>query len=366
MQQDVGIEDEIFGVPVVLAQDETSMLSARGIYLITIPTMSLYLLKFKPRYLEKMWGGRKIETILGKSLPPGKLIGESWELYDFPPGVADNSGQWLSSEVANGPLAGRTLHDLVQEFSRDLVGNVPLVGAAGQFPILIKFLDAAQDLSLQVHPDHAYAAAHPEAHLKSEAWYIVQADPESRLLKDLKPGVTRETLHRAAKQKGAVDELICSVSVQAGQSFYLPSGTVHALGAGILAAEVQTPSDTTFRLFDFNRIDPTTGKLRGLHVDQAMACIDFSSKPTPPTAGHVQCEYFHIATVRTGAGARPIAPEGPAVLLMIEAQAQASAGPQTTHFAKGDTVLVPASVRGATLEATTECLWLEVTFPVRH
>ncbi|MGA3066971.1 MAG: type I phosphomannose isomerase catalytic subunit [Tepidisphaeraceae bacterium] len=324
--------------------------------------MSLNLLKFKPRYLEKMWGGRKIEQILGKTLPPGKPIGESWELYDFPPGVADNSGHWLSSEVASGPLAGKTLHDLVLQFGPDLYGDLPLVGPHGQFPILIKFLDAAQDLSLQVHPDRHYAAAHPEAHLKSEAWYIVQADPGSRLLKDLKPGVTPAKLH-AATQSGTVDELIESVMVHPGQSFYLPSGTVHALGAGILAAEVQTPSDTTFRLFDFNRVDPATGKLRNLHVDQAMACIDFAGKPTPPTAGAVQCEYFHIAAKRGKPGSQSPAPAGPAVIMMLDGHARASAAPHTLLLSKGDTLLVPASVKGADLEAISECLWLEVTFP---
>jgi mannose-6-phosphate isomerase len=325
-------------------------------------TMSLYALKFKPRYLEKMWGGRKIETILGKPLPPGKLIGESWEIYDFPPGVVDNSDKWLSSEVANGPLAGRTLHELVQEFGRDLYGNVPLVGSAGQFPILIKFLDAAQDLSLQVHPDKKFAAAHPNAHLKSEAWFVVQADPGSRILKDLNPGVTREILHRASKQ-GAVEHLIGSIRPRPGQIFYLPSGTVHALGAGILAAEVQTPSDTTYRLFDFNRIEPATGKPRQLHVDQAMECIDFQAAPVPPTDGAVHSEYFHLTPVRLRAGEKPIAPPGPAILMMLEGQATAVAGPQTTHIAKGETVLLPASIKNAGLEAITDCLWLQVTFP---
>src|SRR5437763_13226624 len=106
--------------------------------------MSLYPLKFKPRFVEKMWGGRKIETVLGKSLPPGKLIGESWELYDFPPGVVDTSTDWISAQVANGPLAGRTLHQLMQDFADDLLGDVKLA-PQGQFPILIKFLDARED-----------------------------------------------------------------------------------------------------------------------------------------------------------------------------------------------------------------------------
>src|SRR5688500_13901760 len=147
----------------------------------------LYPLKFKPRLLEKMWGGRKIETVLGKPLPPGgKPIGEAWEIYDFPPGVCGNSDQWLSSEIAVGPLAGRTLHWAIQEFGRALHGDVPLVGEHGQFPVLVKFLDAREDLSIQVHPDERYCKDHPDAHLKNEAWYVVQAEPGARLYKGFK------------------------------------------------------------------------------------------------------------------------------------------------------------------------------------
>ena len=153
---------------------------------------------------------------------------------------------------------------------------MPLVGPQGQFPILIKFLDAREDLSVQVHPDDAYAKTHPEAHLKNEAWFIVQADRGSRLLKGLKPGVTRQRFEKSIAD-GSVESTINSIPVKAGDCFYLPSGTVHALGAGILAAEVQTPSDTTYRVFDFNRNDPSTGEPRTLHVEQAMQCIDFSA-----------------------------------------------------------------------------------------
>src|SRR6188508_1078233 len=154
--------------------------------------MPLYPLKFKPRLVEKMWGGRKLESVLGKTLPPQKMIGESWELYDFPPGVVENSSDWISAEIANGPLAGRSLHWVVSEFGAQLMGDVQLSGKAGQFPILIKFLDAREDLSVQVHPDQDYANTHPEAHLKSEAWYVLSADAGSRIFKGVQPGTTRE------------------------------------------------------------------------------------------------------------------------------------------------------------------------------
>jgi mannose-6-phosphate isomerase len=242
----------------------------------------LYPLKFRPRFVEKIWGGRKLETALGKTLPAGKLIGESWELYDFPPGVVDKSGQWVSAEIANGPLAGRTLHSVVEEFGRALHGDVPLL-AGGQFPILIKYLDAKENLSVQVHPDVDYTQQHPGTYLKSEAWYVVENDTGAKLYKGLKAGASREQF-RQAIAAGTVEQLITAIPVKPGQCFYLPSGTVHALGAGILVAEVQTPSDTTFRVFDFNRVDSSTGKPRKLHVDEALECIHFEKKeePQPP------------------------------------------------------------------------------------
>ncbi len=329
--------------------------------------MSLYPLKFKPRYLAKMWGGRKIETILGKSPPPG-AIGESWEVYDFPPGVVGESDDWISSEVAEGPLAGKTLHELVGEFGRELYGSAPLVGPVGQFPILIKFLDAAQDLSVQVHPDEAYAKANPGAHLKNEAWFIVQADPGSRLLKGLRAGVTRESFAKAIAD-GSVESSINSIAVKAGDCFYLPSGTVHALGAGILAAEVQTPSDTTFRVFDFNRIDPSTGKLRTLHVKEAMKCIDFSAgaervKPGPGPE-LVKCDHFSIRKIALNEGREVSIPAGePIVVMFIEGRGRlrCAESEEATDFRRGDTVLLPASLKQSTAIARGDSLWLEVRF----
>src|SRR5687767_9191653 len=145
----------------------------------------LYALKFHPRLVPRIWGGRKIETLLNHSLPPGAHIGESWELYDFPPGQIEPSTTWLSSIFANGPHAGRSLHDLIQEFGPSLMGDVPLLAPHGQFPLLFKFLDARENLSVQVHPTPDYAANHPEAHLKTEAWYVIHADHGAKIYKDL-------------------------------------------------------------------------------------------------------------------------------------------------------------------------------------
>ena len=340
--------------------------------------MSLYPLKFKPRYLEKMWGGRKIETVLGKSLPPNKPIGESWELYDFPPGVIEPGDQWVSSEIASGPLAGRTLHWAIGEFGTDLHGDVPLVGP-GQFPVLIKFLDAADDLSIQVHPDAEYAAAHPGTHLKNESWYVVHSDPGARFLMGLKPGTTREKFQHAI-ESGTVENHVNSVNVKPGDCFYLPSGAIHALGAGVLAAEVQTPSDTTFRVYDFNRVDPSTGKPRKLHVQEALECIDFSGKPPPKqprshVAGLfttvsrlVTCPYFKLEKVRFTEGVEePVPYDEPVVWIVLEGQAEVRVDGvrEPTRFTRGDTVLLPSVMKNPVIKTTTDCVWLEVTFPTR-
>lgn len=327
--------------------------------------MSLYPLKFRPRLVEKMWGGRKLQTVLGKPLPQGKRIGESWELYDFPPGVVEPSEDWVSSEVANGPLVGHTLHSLVQQFPTELLGPVKLAGREGQFPILIKFLDAREDLSVQVHPDQAYARANPDAHLKSEAWYVLQSDSGSRLLKGLKPGVTRDAF-AAAIARGDVDRLIESVPTRPGDCFYLPSGTVHALGAGLLVAEVQTPSDTTFRVFDFNRIDPSTGKPRTLHVEQAMKCIDFSGMQVPGSDDStdrrlVTSSYFHLdrRDLRAG-GPHRFESRGPTVVIVAQGELEMS---NDTHATCGDVVLIPAALTGSEARTATGATLLEVTFP---
>ena len=339
--------------------------------------MALYPLKFKPRFVEKIWGGRRLQTVLNKPLPPTVKIGESWELYDFPPGVVENSTDWLSAEIANGPLAGRTLHWAVQEFGKDLLGAVPLTGPHGQFPILIKFLDAKEDLSVQVHPDRDYANTHPDAHLKSEAWYILQHEPDAAIYKGLVPGVTREEF-KSAIEAGTVMPLVNRIPVKVGHCHYLPSGNVHALGAGVLVAEVQTPSDTTFRVFDYNRIDETTGRPRKLHVPEALACIDFSGEreprqPRSHVAGLfttvsrlVTCDYFKLEKVRFTEGVEePVPYDQPVVWIMLEGEAQVKVEgmKEPTRFTKGDTVLLPAVMKEPLIKTLRDCVWLEVTFP---
>lgn len=341
--------------------------------------MTLYPLKFSPRLVEKMWGGSKIHDVLGKPLPAGGRIGESWEIYDFPPGVVEGSDGWVSATVANGPLAGKSLHELVLQAGRDLYGDVPLVGEARQFPVLIKYLDAREDLSVQVHPDAAYCARHAGAHLKSEAWFVVQHEPGARLLKGLAPGVTRAAFEKAIGD-GTVEQMIRSMPVKEGDCHYLPSGTIHALGAGILAAEVQTPSDTTFRVYDFNRIDASTGKLRKLHVAEALESIDFSGNPAPAqprshsASYHTTvtrlcaCPFFTIEKVRMVEGVQePIPYDQPVVWMMLAGtcEIRVDGVDEPTRLGRGDTVLLPARMNKPALKTLSDCAWLETTMPTK-
>ena len=341
--------------------------------------MALYPLKFRPRLVEKIWGGRKLEKIFGRSLPPGKLIGESWEIFDLPPGVVDASGKWSSVEIDNGPLAGRTLRQIIGEFGDDLMGDVALA-AQGQFPLLLKFLDAGKDLSLQVHPDEKYVGTHPGCFLKNEAWYIIYNEPGALIYKGLVAGTTRQQFEAAIGQ-GTTMDLVKPIAVKPGQCHYLSSGTLHAMGTGILAAEVQTPSDSTFRVFDFNRIDETTGQPRKLHIPEALECIDFTGRgERPQQRNHVaglfttvtqlvNSPYFKIEKVRFTEGVEEAVPyDEPVVWMMLEGEAQVKVEDvaEPTRFVKGQSVLLPARMKNPVIKTISDCVWLEVTFPIKQ
>jgi len=223
---------------------------------------SLYPLTFEPIFKERVWGGRNLERLYGKKLPAGAVIGESWEISDRPGDV---------SVIKNGPLAGKDLHWLVENHRADLLGDAKL--EAGRFPLLIKLLDARDVLSLQVHPP-ATKAAELRGDPKTEMWFIAEADPGAQLYAGLKRGVTRTEFERKIKD-GSVAECFHRVPVKAGDAMFLPSGRVHAIGAGLVIFEIQQNSDTTYRVFDWNRVG-LDGKPRELHVTQSLASIDFN------------------------------------------------------------------------------------------
>jgi len=223
---------------------------------------ALYSLTFRPILKERVWGGRNLERLYGKALPPEAAIGESWEISDRPGDV---------SVIANGPLAGKDLHWLVEHHCTDLLGDAKL--EAGRFPLLIKLLDAQEKLSLQVHPPAA-KAAELRGDPKTEMWFIADAAPQAELYVGLKRGVTRADFERRLADR-SVAECFHRVPVQAGDAMFLPSGRVHAIGAGLVIFEIQQNSDTTYRVFDWNRVG-LDGKPRELHVAQALASMDFN------------------------------------------------------------------------------------------
>lgn len=306
-----------------------------------------------PILMPKVWGGQKLAK-MGKSLPSSGGIGESWELADLPATAASGGGgQAARSVIASGPLAGRTLHDAATAWGADLLGRtIPTPG--GDFPLLVKYLDAREHLSVQVHPSPAYAAAHPEAHLKTESWYILDAEPGAELFVGLKPGVTRDGLARAIED-GTVPSVLRTRPAVVGECHTLPSGTVHALGAGILIAEIQMPSDTTYRLYDWTK--EYNRPVRETHIEQALACASFEE---PPVARAASGERSVVAetpayTVRClRASCRAVAMNeggdgsGPLVVMVTRTMG-ASISSRGGRFEevmvqKGQTVVIPATL----------------------
>lgn len=240
----------------------------------------LYPLRFKPTYKQYIWGGWKFATLLNRHLPADENFAESWEICDH------GSDQ---SVVEGGPLDGETLHSLCKNYGRRLVGDVlPANYAAGQFPLLLKYLDAEQNLSLQVHPGDAMASRlNPPEKGKTEAWYVVAAVPGSIIYAGLKPGVDKRTLAEAL-EKGRCEECLHYFEARRGDCVFIPAGTVHSLGSGILVAEIQETSDVTFRLFDWNRVG-ADGRPRQLHIEQGLEAIDFARGPISP----IRCAASH-------------------------------------------------------------------------
>ena len=246
----------------------------------------LYPLQFKPIFQERIWGGRKLHSLYGKELPSDRPIGESWEISDR---------EEAQSVVLNGPLAGRTLHSLMKEHGREIMGNAkPL---KGRFPLLVKILDAREKLSLQVHPPAEKARA-MGGEPKTEMWYITHAEPNASLYVGLRRGVTREEFERKIGD-GSVADCFHRIEVQEGDSMFLPSGRVHAIGGGLMIFEIQQNSDTTYRVFDWNRVD-AQGKPRALHVKESLECIDFEDfepEVTRMEALDVDTSTIHIETL---------------------------------------------------------------------
>jgi mannose-6-phosphate isomerase len=317
--------------------------------------MQCYPYKFTPIYKPKIWGGRNLQRLFERDLPEDESIGESWELADLQEGV---------SRVANGPEAGTSLTDLTAELGERLLGPArPLDN--GRFPLLLKLLDANDILSLQVHPDaEAVEQIGPEAALKTECWYYVESR-DGYIYRGVKQGVEPDQFRRAI-QKDNVEDLVIREDVETGQFHYLPAGTVHALGPGLVVAEVQTPSDTTYRVTDW-------GRGRQIHVERSMQCIHFEppADAVPGQQGDtlLETEFFTVARRSARQGASVSLPAGRCAALMIlaaETPAEIRHESQTAPavaVAAGDTVLVPACLARPVLVARGPTEYLEITLP---
>ena len=305
---------------------------------------------FQPLYMPRVWGGRTLETAYGRALPDASPYGESWEISDR---------EKENSIVTGGPFDGLSLHELwTTQRSRIFGDDLP---DSPRFPLLIKVLDARDDLSIQVHPpEHLAASLGGEP--KTEMWYIAAADPGAKLHVGLKSGVTRASFE-AALADGTVASLVHSIEPRAGESIFIPSGRLHAIGAGLLIHEIQQNSDTTYRVFDWNR-PGLDGKPRELHVDASLASIDFDDfepgMDVPDGRTLARCEYFHVEKIELAPGDTcGNAREDRFSIFSVAAGGVVSEAGKS--FTTGDFLLLPRGI--GRLQATLPSTLLRVTLP---
>ena len=292
-------------------------------------------LLFTPIFQERIWGGRKLESLFGKKLPPGQRIGESWEIVDRPE---------TQSVVTNGALKGKTLHELWSQHRQEIFGNVP---DAPRFPLLIKVLDAEDKLSLQVHPPRKIAAK-LDGEPKTECWYVADAEPNAEIFVGFKRSTSRDEFEKALRA-GSVADHVHSIRVRQGDAMFLPAGRFHGIGGGNVLVEIQQNSDTTYRVFDWNRTDDR-GRARELHVEQALECIDFNDiapKLLEPKGEQlVKHELFEIQKWNLGSP-REVAPPGRFAIVCCLSGGISCADVDLTA---GEFSLVPASLQDRQLK----------------
>jgi mannose-6-phosphate isomerase len=319
----------------------------------------LYPFTFQPIFKERVWGGREIQRLYGKPLPPHAPIGESWEISDRP-GDA--------SVIANGPLAGKDLRWLMEHHATEILGGAKSA-TRNRFPLLCKILDAREKLSLQVHPP-ANLAAKLGGEPKTEMWFIADAMPGAELYVGLKRGVTRVEFEEKIRD-GSVAECFHRLPVKAGDAMFLPSGRVHAIGAGLVIFEIQQNSDTTYRVFDWNRVG-LDGKPRELHVAESLASLDFEDfEPalvrSRPAGGEVKSRplltdpLFNVEALeaKTGAGLN-LKPRQLQIIAVVRGQLEIKGGSVPVALAAGEFCLVPASLEQTEISAKSETALLRV------
>ena len=333
------------------------------------PSMLQTPLRFTPLFRKYLWGGRRLQTSLGKSIGPEGNYAESWEIVDHGPD---------QSIVLAGKWAGQSLNEILMKEGEALLGRDfeqwsqthQIQGLGKRFPLLFKFLDCHRPLSVQVHPNDAQASNLSCPDLgKTEAWVVLEAVPGTKVFAGLRSGIGKADLAKAVNA-GRTEEMRHCFEPQAGDCIFIPAGTVHALGAGLVIAEIQQASDTTYRLFDWNRVD-ASGNSRPLHIAQSLEVIDETSGPVDPVAVTVEesgletlvnCDKFvlrrrHLASHLTLGG-----DDRMRILVSVEGSCSLKDDPSGQPLKRGQTALLPAAAGDLALEleTSTACL-LEIT-----
>jgi mannose-6-phosphate isomerase len=303
----------------------------------------LYPLRFKPILRRLIWGGRRLGTVLHKPIGEFSDYAESWELSDYHDAV---------SIVEEGPLAGATLRDLVKSRGAELLGSA--VGPREQFPLLVKFIDANDVLSVQVHPNQETGRRLAGDNGKTETWVILAAEPGSLIYSGLKRGVGKDDFAKAI-ETGTVENLLHAFEPRPGDSMLIAAGTVHAIGAGVLLAEIQQMSDATFRIYDWGRLQPD-GKPRALHLSQAMESIDFNRGPVDPIKPQIEpiaggtrerltrSNYFALERLSIDKPTRVGRSDRFTILMGLDGQCSVVCGGASAALEFGQTLLLPAIV----------------------
>src|ERR1035437_9614895 len=326
--------------------------------------MPLYPLRFEPIYQYRLWGGRRLSGLLSAPLPGDGPIGEAWLLSD-----RDDH----QSQVSNGPLKGQTIGDLMENFRDQLMGRS--ASRFRCFPLLLKFLDARQMLSVQVHPSDAHLDLIPPGETgKTEAWVVIEAGFGSRIYAGLKPGTTGVN-RRHSLSNGTITDHLVGIVPKPGDVVFIPAGTVHTLGGGVVVFEVQQNSDVTFRLYDWGHVDAKTGQPRPLQADQALASIDFAGSnvglvtPFVVTTTPVEherlfdCGHFQLWRLRGESPFNVGAAEMPHVLVCIEGSGWLDGGGSAYGVNKGEVWLLPAVVGACEFHPNNAVSLLEIALP---
>ncbi len=321
--------------------------------------MILYPLKFQPLYKYRIWGGEKLKTELGKNYTES-LIGESWEISD----VKNDE-----TEVLEGPLKGQTLKQLIKKYKSDFLGQSVYNTYGEEFPLLIKFIDAKTPLSIQVHPSNEIAKKQHNSFGKNEMWYVMQAEKNAELIIGFKENITLEQYQNHLKNN-TILEVLHQETVNKGDAYYIPTGRVHAIGAGVLLAEIQQTSDVTYRIYDYNRVDNATGKKRELHTELAKNVIDFSAHKDYKTHYNktknqsnvlVHSPYFKTNYLKIeGTLDKDYSKIDSFIIYMcVDGDAKIEWKKDTFTLTKGETLLLPATIKNVSISSKSSEL-LEV------